>query len=162
LSADALSLQVERFVDAFQGQWYRSVIGYDQNSQRDTFARIGVALSLPKIFAWLRWIFIVLAAAWGAWGVATAGLDARARWSRIGRLGVYGKAESLLARAGLPRSAEMTPREFASWVARSRPELSAISTLAELHYRQRYAGRELSSEEREASSRLLRELSSKL
>ncbi|MBI3551320.1 MAG: DUF3488 domain-containing protein [Elusimicrobia bacterium] len=161
-SADALSRRLERLIDAVQGEWYRTVIGYDQSSQRNTFTRIGVALSLTAALAWLRKLFLAGAAAWALWGIWSLLRQARERLERGRRLGLYGRAEQLLLRAGLPRPAHLTPREFSIEVRGRRPELAGLCELAELHYRERYAGLPLEPSEAARAQRLLRELGSRL
>jgi hypothetical protein len=161
-SADALTRRMERLVDAIQSEWYRSVIGYDVGSQSNTFKKIGVAFSFSALFDWLRRLSFLGAGLWIGFGLWTEAVKARRRWETARRLGVYGRAEALLARKGLARPADLTPREFASSVASKRPELSALKNLAELHYRERYAGAALTDEQARHAERLLAELGAKL
>lgn len=162
VSADAFSRRVEHWLDAFEGEWYRSVIGYDQYAQSSTFHRIGVKLTLADLWTLFRNLVVLLAAGWALWGMAELAAQAKARWEQGRRLGSYGRAELMLARAGLPRPADLTPREYAAWVIGRRPELSGIGGLAERHYLERYAARAPSGQERSEERRILDELSTKL
>lgn len=161
-SADALSRRLERWMDAFQGEWYRSVIGYDQYAQTNTFHRIGVAFSFSGLYSALRDAAIAAGLAFAVWLAGALFLRALRRAAAERALGPYGRAERLLARAGLPRPAHLTPREYAVWVGGRRPELAALALLAEFHYRQRYSGLALSAPEQAQAEGLLRSLGGRL
>lgn len=159
-AADVFSRQVQLWFDAAQARWYRSVIGYDQYSQRDALLRLSFAGLFADLQAVLDRLFtralpgalILALLAWGA-----RGLPARLR-----RGDEYERAERALARAGLLRRPGQTPREFAGAVAASRPELSAVAELAEAHYRRRYAGLKPDEAARLRAAALLRELKARL
>jgi protein-glutamine gamma-glutamyltransferase len=159
-AANEFSRQVERWLDAAQTRWYRSVIGYDQYSQRDAFLR----LSFARLFADVQGVvdrlitrFLPAALILAVLVWALRGLPARLK-----RGDEYERAERALARAGLPRRPAQTPREFAAAVAASRPELAAVAALAEAHYRRRYAGLPPDEAERRAAAALLKEIKSRL
>jgi transglutaminase-like putative cysteine protease/uncharacterized protein (DUF58 family) len=159
-AADEFSRRVGRWLDVAQASWYRSVIGYDQYSQRDTFLR----LSFARVFAslqdaaerafsrYLPWVVVLALVFWGA----------RALPARLRRGDEYERAERALARAGVRRRSGDTPREFAAGVAAARPELSAVAELAEAHYRRRYKGLTPSAVERERAAALLKEIKGRL
>jgi uncharacterized protein (DUF58 family) len=162
VSADALSRRMERWLDAFQGEWYRSVIGYDQYTQSNTFHKIGVKLTLDDLVSALKSIMSLVVGGWALWGIGALVAQLKSRWEEGQRLGPYGRAELMLARAGLSRPAHLTPREYAAWVASRRPDLMGLGGLAELHYCECYAGRAPSEPERMEARRILAELSARL
>lgn len=161
LSAEALSRRFAKWFDAAQTQWYRRVIGYDFSIQRDTFRRIS-SFAAPRALEQAGKGFVKIAlttlATLGLWSVAAW---LYRRWKAPPR-SPYLRAEELLARAGLPRRPDLTPREYARDVRARRPELSAVSDLAELEYRERYGGQTSTVEERAQARHLLSELRRKL
>jgi len=160
-SADLLTRRLERLFNAVQAEWYRRVIGYDQSVQRNTFRRLGLALTPELLLLWGRqafWIALLLALAGGA-GLALRRLSGLLRASPAGS---YPRAQAALARAGLARQAHLTPREYAQWVMSRRPDLGALAFLAELHYLEAYSPRGLSREEGVESRRLYQEIRSRL
>ena len=143
-----------------QTSWYSSVIGYDQYTQRDMFVRMSFARLFERARLALEGVLkgalpIVLVLGLLIWGLG--GLPARLK-----RVDAYERAESALARAGVKRQAWQTPREFARSVKSSRPELGAISELAEAHYSRRYAGRAPDEAEERRVAALLTQLKSRL
>jgi transglutaminase-like putative cysteine protease/uncharacterized protein (DUF58 family) len=159
-AADEFSRRVGRWLDAAQASWYRSVIGYDQYSQRDTFLR----LSFTRVFAGLQSAADRAFTRVLPWAVALALLvwAARILPARLRRGDEYERAERALARAGVRRRLGDTPREFARSVASARPELSVVAELAEAHYRRRYMGIVPDAEDRRRAAALLKELKSRL
>jgi len=159
-AADELSRRVGRWLDAAQASWYRSVIGYDQYAQRDTFLR----LSFARVFASLQESADQLFTRWAPWALG-AGLllwAARALPARLRRGDEFERAERALARAGVRRRLGDTPREFARAVAAARPELAAVAELAEGHYRRRYEGVTPSAADRARAAALLKEIKARL
>jgi|GEM_PF-605900 len=159
-AADEFSRRASRWLDAAQARWYRSVIGYDQYAQHDTFLR----LSFSRVFGGVqdaldraarRFLAPALIFALLVWG-------ARALPARLRRGDEYERAERALARAGLRRAPAQTPREFARGVAAARPELGSVVALAEEHYRRRYAGLVPSEADRARAAALLKELKTRL
>jgi hypothetical protein len=147
--------RLSRWVEAGSVNWYRHVIGYDNYAQRNTFRRLGLAVSRLKLARMLLWL--------GA--AAAAFLLLRALWSLRPRRGrrqaaadLFSRAQALLEDAGLRREPHRTPLEYAEWVAARRPELSAIRYLAEQHYLERYAGRPRGEADLAAARRALAEL----
>ncbi|MDE2492118.1 MAG: DUF3488 domain-containing protein, partial [Elusimicrobia bacterium] len=138
-AADAFSRRLQRLFDAAQSRWYRSVIGYDQYAQKNELMRLRFARLLALAQGGLsvllqRALPAVLLLGLLVWGLPFARALLR-------RGDEYERAERALARAGLPRKAWQTPREFARDVAAARPDLAGLADLVEAHYRRRYAGR---------------------
>jgi uncharacterized protein (DUF58 family) len=159
-AADEFSRRVGRWFDVLQARWYRSVVGYDQYSQRDaflsmSFARVfdGISKFADRLFERGLPVVLVLGLAFLAW---------KARPSLRRPVDEYESAERALARAGVRRAPAQTPREFARAVSAARPELAALADLAEAHYRRRYAGLAPGSDDRRRAAELLRELKSRL
>lgn len=144
-----------RWLEAGNVRWYRHVIGYDTYAQRNTFHRLGVAVSrwnLARLLAWLAAaaaVFFLLRAAVLAWP---------RRRTRREAQDIFSKAQEALERAGLKREPSWTPREYAARVSEKRPDLSGIARLAEEHYLELYAGLPRSKEEIAAAQALLKEL----
>ncbi|HXT00098.1 MAG TPA: transglutaminaseTgpA domain-containing protein [Elusimicrobiota bacterium] len=159
-AADEFSRRLDRWADMLQTRWYSSVIGYDQYSQRDAFLR----LSFARFFERLR---LLLESGLGGalpWvlGAGLLGWGLRAAPAAFKKTDEYERAERALARAGLKRRPWQTPREFAGDVARERPELAALTDLAEAHYRRRYSGAVADADERRRAAALLAQLKSRL
>jgi len=154
--AEALSHRLARWVDAAQTRWYSSVVGYDQYTQRNTFLQLSFSRlrgGLPTTLAGL-----LRRSAPAALGLALLLWALRVLPLRLRRADEYERAERALARAGLHRRLDQTPREFAQAVSAARPELASVGELAEAHYRRRYAGLALSPEEKLRAGVLLKEL----
>jgi hypothetical protein len=159
-AASAFTRRLGRVFDLLQARWYRSVIGYDQYAQRNTFLRLTMALAFERVRSFVeRAVKIVLPL---ALGLGLAGWAFRLLLAALRRGDEYERAERALARAGLRREEWQTPREFARAVAARRPELGAVETLAEAHYRRRYAGAAPAPDERRRASAALAELRSRL
>ncbi|MHB0996954.1 MAG: transglutaminase TgpA family protein, partial [Elusimicrobiales bacterium] len=129
--------RLARWAEAGSVNWYRHVIGYDNYAQRNTFHRLGLAVSRWNLLRALGWLA----------GAAAGLLLLRALWlarPRGGRrqaaLDIFSRAQAALGEAGLPREPWQTPREYAASVAAIRPDLAGIARLAEQHYLERYAG----------------------
>ncbi|MDO8805487.1 MAG: transglutaminase domain-containing protein, partial [Elusimicrobiota bacterium] len=151
----SLSGRLARWIEAGNVRWYRHVIGYDTYAQRNTFHRLGLALSrwnLARLLAWL-------AAAGAAAFVLRAAVLA---WPRRRALpaaqDIFSRAQAALESAGLRREPHWTPREYAAWVSLRRPDLSGLARLAEEHYLERYAGLPRTVEEIAAAQKILEEL----
>jgi transglutaminase-like putative cysteine protease/uncharacterized protein (DUF58 family) len=159
-ATDAFARRVQRWADDLQTRWYRSIIGYDQYTQRDTFLRFRLGMAFDRlrdtvmsVFARiLPWV-VVLGLGWWLIPYFRA-------WLRPGD--AYESAERALARAGLTRRPEQTPREFATGVATMRPELAELSALVDAHYRRRYAGAALTPDEVRRAAEVLSRLKTKL
>ncbi len=159
-AADDFTRRVDRWVEMLQTSWYSGVIGYDQYSQRDAFMRLTFARFFDRARTLLEGALtgalpVVLVLGLLVWGL-------RALPSRLKRADEYERAERALARAGVKRRAWQTPREFAREVAAARPELGAVSELAEAHYLRRYAGRAPDAGERRRAAELLSQLKARL
>lgn len=159
--ANAVSRKLERWFNAFQAEWYRHVIGYDQFIQSNTFNRMGVWINASALLNLSEWV--VGLAVFAVVLVAGGRRLSRLRRSLVAvRSGCYIQAQSALERAGLQREPWLTPREYAGRVKARRPDLAAVEPLAELHYRQFYSPRGLSPEEEDRARRLFSELRSRL
>ncbi len=159
-ATDAFARRVQRWADDLQTRWYRSIIGYDQYTQRDAFMRMRMGLAFDRLrdnalalfSRLLPWVVVVGLAWWGL--QILPGL--------LRRGDAYERAERALTRAGLPRRPELTPREYAAVVSAARPELSELSELVEAHYRGRYAGSAPTPEESRRAAATLSRLKAKL
>lgn len=159
-ATEAFTRRLTRWADEFQTRWYRSVIGYDQYTQRDAFLRLKLGLAFDRLRATaeraVRLLFVpfvVLGLLW--WG-------ARALPPLLRRGDEYERAERALSRAGLPRPPALTPREYARRVLSARPELAELDALVDAHYRRRWAGAVPSPDERRAAAALLSRLKARL
>ena len=159
-AAGEFSRRVERWADAFQARWYRSVIGYDQYSQRDAFLRLTFARGFEAVRSVLERLLTRALPAALALGLLFWAL--RAAPALLRRGDEYERAERALARAGRPRRGWQTPREFARETAAARPELAGILELAEGHYRTRYGGETADAAQRRRAAALLSQLKSRL
>ncbi len=138
-----------RSISALEARWYRYVVGYDSDTQKTLFDIL--RFRWVKVLRTAGPILLVLAA-----GLAV--LIRRRPWKRrsVRRLlrktggGFYGDILVRLEKAGWRRPAWQTPAEFADDVVRRRPDLSILNVLTARYYEIRYAGRVLSSAEREA------------
>ncbi|MBI4351298.1 MAG: DUF3488 domain-containing protein [Elusimicrobia bacterium] len=147
-----------RWLEAGNVRWYRHVIGYDTYAQRNTFHRLGLAVSRWNIARTLAW----LAAACVAAFLLRAGFLAwPRRRARQAARDIFSQAQAALENAGLRREPCWTPREYAARVAEKRPDLSGIKLLAEEHYLERYAGRPRTGEDLAAARETLKELRAK-
>lgn len=157
LRAEALARRLGRWFDAVQTQWYRSVVGYDQYTQSNTFRRLGAALN-PDLLRRLADLSLR-----GALLMAVAlFLISFVQWA-VRRLkaappGLFSRAEAALEKAGLKREPHWTAREYAGQVVQSRPDLGDLPELAELHYRERFGKKPLTGEERARAEAILAEL----
>jgi len=150
-----LAGRVARWIEAVNVRWYRSVIGYDTYSQRNTFHRIGLAVSrwnLARLLAWLA------AAGAAAFLLRGAFLAWPRRRTRRAAQDIFSRAQAALEGAGLRREPGWTPREYALWAARQRPDLAGIVRLAEEHYLERYAGLPRGEIELAEAKKILEEL----
>lgn len=129
--------RLARWVEAGNVNWYRHVIGYDNYAQRNTFHRLGLAVSRWNLLRSLGWL---AGAAAGLWLLRALWLARPRRSGRQAALDIFSRAQAALEEAGLPRAPWQTPREYAASVAARRPDLAAIGRLAEQHYLERYAG----------------------
>jgi transglutaminase-like putative cysteine protease len=159
-AADEFTRRVGHWVEMAQTSWYSSVIGYDQYSQRDMFVRLTFARFFEKARLALEGALkgalpVVLVLGLLVWALS-------ALPARLKRVDAYESAERALARAGVKRQAWQTPREFARSILSTRPELGAISELAEAHYRRRYEGRAPDDAEGRRVAALLSQLKSRL
>ncbi|HVE14539.1 MAG TPA: transglutaminaseTgpA domain-containing protein, partial [Elusimicrobiota bacterium] len=138
-----VSSRFRRWLAALQTSWYRNIIGYDSYMQRNTFYRFRSALSMGALAERLGAAFRRARRAGGiaaALALVLAGAaEARRRARRAARRPptAFETAAALLARRGMPREPDQTPREFAARAFSRRPELAALPELAELHYRAR-------------------------
>lgn len=150
-----LAGRAARWLEAGNVRWYRHVIGYDTYAQRNTFHRLGVAVSRWNIARALAW----LAAAAAAVLLLRAALLAwPRRRERREALDIFSKAQEALERAGFKREPSWTPREYAARVAAKRPDLAGIVRLAEEHYLELYAARPRGKEELAAAQATLKEI----
>lgn len=159
-AADVLARRLQRWADEFQMRWYRSVIGYDQYSQRDAFRRFRLGLALDRLRALAERALTTGLPALVALGLLWWGL--RALPALLRRGDEYERAERALARAGLPRRPELTPREYARAVVSRRPELAELDELVEAHYRRRYGGAAPGPEDRRRAAEVLSRLKARL
>ncbi|MBI3565691.1 MAG: DUF3488 domain-containing protein [Elusimicrobia bacterium] len=159
-ATDALSRRLQRWADDFQARWYRSVIGYDQYSQRDAFQRFRLGLALDRLRALAERALTAGLPALVALGLLWWAL--RALPALLRRGDEYERAERALARAGLPRRPELTPREYARGVIARRPELAELDALVDDHYRRRYAGVPPTPESRRRAAEVLSRLKARL
>jgi transglutaminase-like putative cysteine protease len=119
--------------DALANDWNQWVLGYNPQRQRDFLSRLG--MSSPdwrSMTAALATLSTGVLLALGAWAVhRRRRLDpAQAAWLR---------ATSRLARRGLPRHPWEGPKDYASRIAATRPEIAtAIREIAGLYARIRY------------------------
>lgn len=132
-----LAGRLSRWVEAGNVNWYRHVIGYDNYAQRNTFHRLGLAVSRWGLLRALGWL---AAAAAGAWLLRALWRARPRRARRQAALDLFSRAQAALEDAGLRREPHWTPLEYADRVAALRPDLSAVRYLAEQHYLERYAG----------------------
>lgn len=159
-AADALSRRLSRWADALQTRWYRSVIGYDQSTQRNTLLRLSFGRVFGRVQDALETGLKRVLPPLIALGLLLWLLRSARVWLRGGD--EYESAERLLARKGLPRRPWQTAREFADEVRARRPELAALSELVEQHYSRRYAGSAPDARSRRRARELLAELKAKL
>ncbi len=153
--ADAVTERLRRYFSAIQANWYRHVIGYDSFVQRNTFFRLGAALSPAR----LQRLLILVLAAGAALALGSTAYSVWKAWPRRRRApGFFEEAQARLEKAGLSRLPHLTPREYAAGVAARRPDFGAVAVLAELHYLDRYSPRGLSAEERVEVRRILESL----
>src|SRR6185369_11296448 len=122
----------------------------------NTFYRMGfgsIKSALEKLLELALYGSLCASIVFAVWGLWTW-------WRKREKapLGPYLRAQAALERAGFPRQADQTPREFASAVSNARPTLAVIGELAERHYIEKYGGKPLDSKERERAESLLREL----
>ncbi|HBA61485.1 MAG TPA: hypothetical protein DCZ92_11860 [Elusimicrobia bacterium] len=150
-----LAGRLSRWLEAGNVRWYRHVIGYDNYAQRNTFHRLGVAVSRWNLARTLGWLAGIFAAALILRAVALAW--PRRRTVRPA-LDIFARAQAALESAGLRREPCWTPREYALWAARRRPDLSGILKLADEHYQERYAGLPRTTEELTAAREILAQL----
>ena len=155
---EEIGKKIQHWAAALEAQWYRHVIGYDQFVQKDTFKRLGEALSTRTLEGFLRGVGYALLLG-GLLAVLGEGFK-RARRPRAAPPTLLQLAEAALKRRGLARAPHQTAREFALAVAGERPELAALRELAELHYLDRYAPGGLSTVERQRALALLAALRS--
>lgn len=147
--------RLSRWVEAGNVNWYRHVIGYDTYAQRNTFHRLGLAVSRWNLARALGWLAAAAALAF----LLRAAWRARPRRARRqAALDLFSRAQALLEDAGLPREPWQTPREYAAFVSARRPDLAAVARLAEEHYLERYAGRPRGEADLAEARRLLAEL----
>lgn len=147
-----LGRRLGRAVDALQLLWYRGVIGFDAEGQRDALRRVG---------GWLRNLAGLALALIGGLALRRRTVGAGASPGRV-RAGdpFYLHAMGALARAGLTRESWETGREFSSRVTASRPGLVQMPALTDYHYRFSYGGGVPTPEDRLEIKRLLSELRS--
>lgn len=139
-----LAGRAARWLEAGNVRWYRHVIGYDTYAQRNTFHRLGLAVSRWNIARALAWL---AAAAAVLFLIRSAVLAWPRRRARRAAQDIFSRAQEALERAGLRREPSWTPREYAARVAEKRPDLSGLARLAEEHYLELYAGLPRSKEE---------------
>jgi len=159
-AAGEFARRFERWADELQARWYRGVIGYDQYSQRDAFLRFRVGLALDRARGAVMGLLERVLPGALVLGLLFWGL--RALPALLRRGDEYERAERALARAGLTRRPEQTPREFARGVASARPELAELSELVDAHYRRRYGARAPDAAARRRSAEVLARLKAKL
>jgi len=147
--------RMARWLEAGNVRWYRHVIGYDSYAQRNTFHRLGVAVSRWNIARTLAWL---AAAAAAVFILRAAFLAWPSRRPRLAAQDIFSRAQSALESAGLRREPGWTPREYAARVAAKRPDLAGIVELAEQHYLERYAGQPRTEEELAAAQLILKEI----
>jgi uncharacterized protein (DUF58 family) len=132
--------RMRRYFDAVQFRWYRHIIGYDSFVQRNTFMRLRSGLLGDRFEKWGEQALRIA----GVWavilGVLLALREGWRRWQRP-RPDAWAQAKALLAKVGLEAREHQTPREFAAYVEKKRPDLKDLGRIAQLHYRQRYSGR---------------------
>ena len=139
------------FFEDLQLRWYRYVVGFDTFTQRDFWlgliARAGrnakPVLGVLSALAGLALLIRIRKPR----GRVRSGLFRR-------RLGADAYEDVLrrLARAGLPRPAGQTGREFAAAASARFPELGPLSGLTELRYERKFAGRSPSPERAAAAA----------
>lgn len=138
-----------KYVDALQYRWYRYVVGYDSDIQRNLFFQL--RLELGKSFRTVLAVLVLAAAAaLLVWKGKLGRLRLLRRRRRLPSSGDFFEAIlDRLARAGFRRRPAETAAEFAAALVRDRPELKPVARLAAYHYEIRYAGRRLSPDEEE-------------
>jgi transglutaminase-like putative cysteine protease len=153
--------KLSRYYEALQFGWYRHIIGYDRFLQKNTFMRWGRALEskklemhterFMKVMGWLILFFAILA------GI-------RHTWQRIRRApaSYFERASGILKRAGLRAQKHQTPREFAAFVTKKRPDLEPVASLVEIYYRQKYSGHPIPIEEQDTAEKILGTLKERL
>ena len=147
--------RVARWVEAGNVRWYRHVIGYDTYVQRNTFHRLGLAVSRWNLARLLGWLGAACAA---AFLLRAAVLARPRRRPRPAAQDIFSRAQAALEKAGLRREPHQTPLEYALLVAGRRPELAGIVRLAEEHYLERYAGLPRTEAELAGAKRTLEEI----
>jgi transglutaminase-like putative cysteine protease len=174
LAAPTRAGRLGQLLDALDFQWSRWIVGYDLSRQLDLGRRLARHLGLhaPEAPSGGRppgWLVVVavlavvaLAAAAGSrvWS-ARRPARATARQAPIEGTPVqrlYARALEHLARAGLPRRAAETPREYATRVADAGLDAGRLlGELTELYTAARFGGRPV---DREVLHRLTRALAS--
>jgi uncharacterized protein (DUF58 family)/transglutaminase-like putative cysteine protease len=146
--SEALTRRLQRWFEALEGRWYRHVIGYDQYVQRNTFFRLGRALSRETMAGFLKLIVGGALAGGLLYGLLT--LRPWAGERRKGS-GLFHDVERACAKLGVKRLPHQTPREF----ARAHAHVAGLSDLAELHYLDRYRGPGLTPRERARARELI-------
>ena len=168
LAPAARTGRLGQLLDTLDFQWSRWVVSYDLSRQLDLARRVTHRLGLHapepagghgRVPGWLVVLVavVVVAAAasrvWPTRGPARAPARAAAiEGAPVQRL--YARALERLARAGLPRAAAETPREYAARVAGAGLDGGALlAELTELYTAARFGGRPV---DREALQRLTR------
>jgi transglutaminase-like putative cysteine protease len=131
---ERLRLRADVAWDYVNVAWDRWVIGFNPESQFELLSRIGLG-------DWQRMIIALTVAITGLMGLigALALRQARVTAPRDQALRLWRRATKALAAAGLPQGAAEGPRDYATRVARARPELAgAIEALARAYVAARY------------------------
>jgi transglutaminase-like putative cysteine protease len=131
---ERLRLRADVAWDYVNVAWDRWVIGFNPESQFELLSRIGLG-------DWQRMIIALTVAITGLMGLigALALRQARVATPRDEALRLWRRATKALAAAGLPQGAAEGPRDYATRVARARPDLAgAIEALARAYVAARY------------------------
>jgi transglutaminase-like putative cysteine protease len=148
---------IQRIQQIWDGanQWWRdSVVEFDLRSQLDLLRRLGI--DSPD-WQHLGWAFTAGMVLWILWIAAALRRSvARARPDRIGRAWLL--ATGKLARVAAPRAANEGPIDYATRIAKARPDLAPAVTEIARRYSALRFGRDAANDEVEALEREVRKL----
>ncbi|MHB8056170.1 MAG: DUF4129 domain-containing transglutaminase family protein, partial [Candidatus Aminicenantales bacterium] len=138
---------LNRQFEEIQFRWYRYVVGYDKDTQRNFIYRLVLKIGTYLIPILVGLVF--LAAAVFLLAKAKVGRPKLTSWkpSRKKPEDFYETLLNRLGRAGFPRRPSQTAAEYAGELGAAHPELKSLAGLADRHYAIRYAGRKLEDPE---------------
>jgi hypothetical protein len=148
--------RVRQLFDSLEFRWTRGVVGYDFGRQVELLRRVarGVGLHAPdgsrgRLPGWAFVLGAVVAVAVAASRVWPTRAPTRVAPRRATMAGapvqrLYDRALAQLGRAGVPRRASETPREYAARVARAGLDPgAALAELTEVYAQARFGGRDV-------------------